>query len=58
VAVESVSTLLKDSGADVVREAIDGKVVEQLEAAAEQLEAPAEAAPPDAAPVESSATIA
>jgi len=58
VAVESVSTLLKDSGADVVREAIDGKVVEELETAAEQLEAPAEAAPPDAAPAESSATSA
>src|SRR5215211_6429983 len=41
-AVEPVSEILKDAGADVVREAIDGKVVEELETAAEQLEAPAE----------------
>jgi uncharacterized membrane protein len=31
---ESVSGILKDAGADVIREAIDGKVVEDLEAAA------------------------
>jgi uncharacterized membrane protein len=58
VAVESVSTLLKDSGADVVREAIDGKVVEDLEAAAAQMEAPTEETPSDVAPAESTATSA
>jgi uncharacterized membrane protein len=44
-AAEPVSRILKDAGADVVREAIDGKVVEELEAAAEATEAPAEVAP-------------
>jgi len=46
-AVEPVSRILKDAGADVVREAVDGKVVEELETAAA---ATAEAA--DTAPVE------
>src|SRR5687768_14264301 len=40
-AVEPVSTILKDAGADVVREAIDGKVVEELESAAAATEAAA-----------------
>src|SRR5215211_2202976 len=57
-AAEPVSRILKDAGADVVREAIDGKVVEELEAAAEQLEAPTEETPSDAAPAESTATSA
>jgi uncharacterized membrane protein len=46
VSVEPLLRILKDAGADVVREAIDGKVVEELEtAAAAATEAPAEAAP-------------
>jgi uncharacterized membrane protein len=50
-AVEPVSGILKDAGADVVREAIDGKVVEELETAAASTETPA-----DTAPTEVSAT--
>ena len=42
-AVEPVSEILKDAGADVIREAIDGKVAEDLETAAEETEAPVEA---------------
>jgi uncharacterized membrane protein len=42
-AVESVSGILKDAGADVIREAIDGKVVEELETAAAATEEPAAA---------------
>jgi uncharacterized membrane protein len=42
---ERASEILKDAGADLIREAIDGKVVEDLETAAAQTEAPAEAAP-------------
>jgi uncharacterized membrane protein len=45
VSIEPVLRLLKDAGADVVREAIDGKVVEELETAAAATEAPAELAP-------------
>ncbi len=69
-AVESVSGILRDSGADLIREAIDGKVVEELETAAAQMEAPAETVsaepepgaipvepvPAEPAPAESSAT--
>jgi uncharacterized membrane protein len=44
-AVEPVSAILKDAGADVVREAIDGKVAQDLETAAAATEAPAEAPP-------------
>jgi uncharacterized membrane protein len=51
--VEPVSVILKDAGADLIREAIDGKVVEELETAAAQMEAPADAAMSDAAPEES-----
>jgi uncharacterized membrane protein len=44
-AAEPVSAILKDAGADLIREAIDGKVVEELETAAAETEAPAEVAP-------------
>jgi uncharacterized membrane protein len=54
--VEHVSLILKDTGADLIREAIDGKVVEELETAAAQMEAPAEVTLADAVPDESSAT--
>jgi uncharacterized membrane protein len=40
-AVEAVSGILRDAGADVIREAIDGKVVEELETAAAGSEATA-----------------
>ena len=43
-AAEPVSRILKDAGADVVREAIDGKVVEELETAAAATEAPGDGA--------------
>lgn len=46
VSIEPVLRILKDAGADVVREAIDGKVVEELETAAAATEAPAETASP------------
>jgi uncharacterized membrane protein len=45
-AVETVSAILRDSGADVVREAIDGKVAEELETAAAMTEAPGGETPP------------
>ena len=48
-AVEPVSVILKDAGADLVREAIDGKVVEELETAAAETEAPADVAPAEGA---------
>ena len=38
-AAEPVSAILKDAGADLVREAIDGKVAEDLESAAAETEA-------------------
>ncbi len=44
-AVDPVAAILKDAGADVVREAVDGKVVEELETAAAATEAPADVAP-------------
>jgi len=44
-AAEPVSAILKDAGADVVREAINGQVAEELETAAAEAEAPAEVAP-------------
>jgi uncharacterized membrane protein len=44
-AAEPVSRILKDAGADLIREAIDGKVVEELETAAAEIEAPADMAP-------------
>ena len=40
-AVEPVSQLLRDSGADVVREAVEGTVADELETAAAETEAPA-----------------
>ncbi len=45
VSVEPLLGLLRDAGADVVREVIDGKVVDELETAAAATEAPAESAP-------------
>jgi uncharacterized membrane protein len=42
-AVEPVSRILKDAGADFTREAIDGQVVEELETAAPAMEMPAAA---------------
>jgi len=39
-AVDPVSGILKDAGADVVREAVDGKVAEELETAVSATEAP------------------
>ncbi|HEY7036910.1 MAG TPA: DUF1269 domain-containing protein [Thermomicrobiales bacterium] len=51
-AVDQVSSILKDAGADVVREAVDGKVAEELETAATETEAPAETASAGTAPVE------
>jgi uncharacterized membrane protein len=51
-AVEAVSGILRDSGADVIREAVDGKVVEDLETTAAQMEAPAGDTPVAAAPAE------
>jgi uncharacterized membrane protein len=55
-AIEPVSAILKDAGADVIREAIDGKVAEDLETTAAEMEAPVEAMPPEVASAESSAT--
>jgi uncharacterized membrane protein len=45
-AVEPVTAILRHAGAEVVREAIDGKVAQELEAAAEQAEAPLTAEQP------------
>jgi uncharacterized membrane protein len=42
-AVEPVSVILKDAGADLVREAIDGKVAADLETTAAGMESPADA---------------
>ena len=44
-AVDPVTAILKDAGADLVREAIDGKVAEDLEATAAGMESPVEAEP-------------
>jgi uncharacterized membrane protein len=44
-AIEPVSRILKDAGADLVREAIDGKVAEDLEATAAKMESPADEEP-------------
>jgi uncharacterized membrane protein len=44
-AIEPVSAILKDAGADLVREAIDGKVAEDLETTAAGMESPADAEP-------------
>jgi len=55
-AVEPVSAILKDAGADLIREAIDGQVAEELETAAAETEAPAEASPADGAPTEAAPT--
>ena len=46
-AAEPVSGILRDAGADLIREAIDGKLVEELETAAAATEAPAGMAPPE-----------
>jgi uncharacterized membrane protein len=43
-AADPVSSILRNAGADVVREAIDGKVAEELETKAAESEAPQEAA--------------
>ncbi len=48
-AADKVSGILKTAAADVIREAIDGKVVEELETAAAQTEAPTERAAADSA---------
>jgi hypothetical protein len=45
VSVEAVERLLKDAGADVVREAIDGKVVEELEAVSVETDAATDTVP-------------
>jgi len=46
-AADPVSAILKDAGADVIREAVDGKVAEELETAA-ATEAPADVASAEA----------
>jgi len=51
-AAEPVSRILKDAGADLIREAIDGKVVEDLETTAAQMETPAAPTLADAAPAQ------
>ena len=52
-AVGPVSGILKDAGADVIREAIDGKVAEELETAAAETEAPIPTPSPEAVSTES-----
>ena len=37
-AIEPVSAILKDAGADLIREAIDGKVAQDLETSAAAME--------------------
>jgi uncharacterized membrane protein len=49
-AVAPVSRILQHAGAEVVKEAIDGKVAEELEAASEQPEGSATAAPAEPPP--------
>ncbi len=51
-AVDTVSQILKDAGADVIREAIEGKLVHELETTAEETVPPIPAQDTQGAPTE------